>query len=149
MNSVNKLLKLAARFESKLHKQAQDSPQVSQSGTTELFFGDEGKQRAFAAAIQDPNGPVYKVLAALFTKLQAPVSFDLKMMANPGQGAKWILTVQPPSALNTVKAALDHEFKTKVDPIGFTAREQAANNKAKAGAGSGPNTLDVGALDLS
>ncbi len=145
MNSINRLLKLASDFELKLRKKAQDAPQVAQSGTTELFFDTEDKQRAFAAAIQDPNGPVYKVLAALFAKIQAAVSFDLKASAEPGQSAKWILVVQPSTATAQVNAALNQVFGRIVGG-NMAARQQAANVKAKAGSGSG--TLDIGALDL-
>jgi hypothetical protein len=146
MNSINKLLKLASDFELKLRKKAQAEPQVAQSGTTELFFDSEEKQRAFATAIQDPNGPVYKVLAAIFAKTQAAVSFDLKASAEPGQSAKWILTVQPPAVTAQINAALNQVFGRVVGG-NMAARQQAANVKAKTGSGSG--TLDIGALDLS
>jgi hypothetical protein len=145
MNSINKLLKLASDFELKLNKKAQEA-QISQSGTTELFFDSEDKQRAFAAAIQDPNGPVAKLLGAIFAKTQAPVSFDLKASADPGQSASWKLTAQPSNITAQVNAALNQVFGRVVGG-NMAARQQAANVKAKTGSGSG--TLDIGALDLS
>jgi hypothetical protein len=51
MNSVNRLLKLASRFELKINKEAQEIQTSQAGGTTELFFGSDIKQKAFAAAI--------------------------------------------------------------------------------------------------
>lgn len=54
MKSLQRIIKLAALFERKIAQEVS----TSQSGTTELFFGTEDKQRAFASAIQDPKGSV-------------------------------------------------------------------------------------------
>jgi hypothetical protein len=143
MKSLNRLFFLAAQFDQKLQKYSQE---VAQSGTTELFFDNEDKQRAFASAIQDQSGPVGKVLLAIFNKTQAAVSFDLKATATPGQSASWNLTVNPPTARVPVQVALDKVFQSIVGG-GMSVRQQTANAKAKAGSGSG--VLNIGLLDLS
>lgn len=138
---------LANRFEHKLNRYAQ-APEVSQAGTTQLFFDDEGKQKAFAAAIQDPNGSVYKVLLAAFNKSggNATASFDLKMNADPSKGAQWILVVQPPALKATVATALDAVYQ-KIVGTSMEAKRKLADAKAKTGAGSG--LADVGMLELA
>ena len=136
---------LANRFEHKLYRYAQTQVQ---EGTTELFFDDGGKQKVFAAAIQDPNGSVYKVLLAAFNKGggNATASFDLKMNADPSKGAQWVLVVQPPALKATVASALDTVYQ-KIVGTTMEARRKLADAKAKAGSGSG--LADVGMLELA
>jgi hypothetical protein len=143
MKSLDKINKIADRFEHKIAQQAQ----TQQAGTTDLFFGSEANQVAFAAAIQNPKGAPFKVLNDCYTKTQAACSFDLKASAEPGVGAKWILTVNPTSIQGAVKAALDSEFQ-KIMKTSMDAKQQTANTASKQNnAGSGTN--DIGALDLS
>jgi hypothetical protein len=145
MSYLKKLSDLADRFEHTLNKYGQE---VSQSGTTELFFGDSGKQQAFATAIQDQGGAVYKALLAAFNKGggNTLVSFDLKANAEPGQGASWILTVQPSGLKPVVLTALNSIYQGMLGKS-MAAVQQAANASAKAGGGSGTN--NVGALELA
>jgi len=125
MKFVEKYAELSDRF---AIKYAQDIS-VSQSGTTELFFTNDGNQRAFASAAQK----------AVMNSPKAMV-FDLKASAEPNKGAKWILT--PPSA-QTIFPILDAEFK-KVMGKGMREQQVIADKAAKGGAGSG--TLDIASL---
>jgi hypothetical protein len=137
MKSIKKLSDLADKFESKLAKYGQ-APIVSQQGTTELFFGDEGKQRAFHAAVQ--NGALAKFLTDTATKTQKTAGFDLKATAEPQKGASWLLSTNPPTLKGTISKLLDNEFK-KIVGKSMAEQMQAANAAAKGGAGSG--TLDI------
>lgn len=141
----HKAIFLTSRFEQVIKKYAQQLS-TDQAGTTELFFDSEAKQQSFASAIQDPNGAIYKLLAALFAKTNAPVSFDLKATAEPNLGASWGLTVQPASAKASVSTALDKIFQQIVGTT-MATKLQTANLKAKTGSGSG--TLNIGSLELS
>lgn len=142
------MIELASKFEYKLAKYAQDKPVVSQTGTVELFFDTEAKQSAFNNAIQDPNGAPYKVLLNAYNKSngQAAASFNLKVKAEPGKGANWILDVQPANLRPTISAALDSVYQKVVGGT-MAARLATANAGAKAGSGSG--ILDVGSLELA
>lgn len=147
MKSLDKIYALADKFEAKLKRYGQTA-QITQEGTTELFFGDEIKQRTFANAIQnsDPNAnPVMKILNATYAKTQAPCSFDLKVTAEAGKGATFVLTTTPPSIKPSILAALNGLFKSVVG-VDMAAAQANANKKAKAGSGSG--TLAVGSIDL-
>lgn len=148
MKSLRKMSELANRFEYKLSKYAQEAPQVSQSGTTELFFGSEANQRTFATAMQDPGGLVYKALEAVWKKINGKmdVSVNLKINSEPQKGASWIIAIQPGAATASVTAALDKTFQNIVGES-MSARKKSADAKAKAGAGDG-KTLDVGSLEL-
>jgi len=137
MKSLEKLAKLDDKFEAKLAKYGQ-APIVSQQGTTELFFGDEGKQRAFNAAAQ--GGALAKFLTDTATKTQKTAGFDLKATANPQKGASWLLTTNPPVLKGAVSRYLDAEFK-KLIGKGMSEAQALADKAAKGGAGSG--TLDI------
>lgn len=137
--SLKGLYALADQFEIKLAQQLA----TSQSGTTELFFDNEEKQRAFNQAISDPNGPVGKFLIALATKTQKTASFDLKVNAEPGKGAIWILNVTPHSSIVQVDKLLNAEFGRIVGGT-MAARTALANQKTREGAGSGQ--LDIGSF---
>jgi hypothetical protein len=137
MQYLKKMSDLADKFEAKLSKYGQ-SPIVSQHGTTELFFGDENKQRSFNTAVQ--SGALAKFLTDMATKTQKTAGFDLKATANPQKGASWLLTTNPPALKGAVSKYLDAEFRklTGNDMLGAQA---AADKAAKGGAGSG--TLDI------
>ncbi len=142
MKSLKKLTELAAKFEHKLSKTAQ-APIVSQTGTTELFFGDEGKQRAFSAAISGQGGTVGKFLINAATKTQKTAGFDLKATAEPGKGANWVLSTTPPSLRGAVSTLLDAEFK-KLMGKSMADQQKAAMAGTKSGGGSG--TIEVGSF---
>ena len=144
---LEKLYSIAVKQQKIISKLA-EAPQVSQAGTTELFFSDESKQRAFASAIQQENGLVYKVLLSAFNKTggNAPVSFDLKIEATPQGGAKWILTTNPEAIKAAVVNALNTEY-LKIMGVSMPMRLKDAAAKAKAGSGSG--ILDIGKLELN
>jgi len=154
MKSLRKIAELADKFEYRLSRRAQEldaaipleAPQVSQAGTTELFFDSEDNQRKFATAIQKPEGPVYNALLKAFNST-GKASFSLKMNAAPNKGANWILSVSPSNATASVSAALDLEYKKIMGGQSMGVRVKMADSKAKAGSGSG--SLDVGELDLS
>ena len=140
MSYSKKIFDLANTFQVKYGQQ------VNQLGTTELFFENEEKQKAFAQAIQDPSGVVYKLLLSIFNKTNNTVSFDLKASATPGQGASWILSVEPSNLKSNVSNVLNNVYQ-KIMGKSMLAVLQSANTAAKQGAGSGIN--DIGALELN
>lgn len=147
MKSLDKIYALADKFEAKLKSFGQQA-QVSQEGTTELFFGDENKQRSFANAIQNTDAktnPVMKILNNVFSKTQAPCGFDFKITAKAGQGATFVITTTPPNIKPSVLSALNAMFKGVVG-VDMAAAQANANKKAKAGSGSG--TLAIGSINL-
>ena len=153
MKSLRKIAELADRFEYRLSRRAQElgeaipleAPQVSQAGTTELFFDSADKQKEFAAAIQNPGGPVYKAMEKIWKKLNGAqtVSFDLKINSIPNKGASWIWSIQPHT---DVKTAIDAVFQSVVHTT-MDEKRKSADAKAKAGGGDG-KTLDVGSLEM-
>lgn len=145
MKYLDKLNKLADKFERKLVKEAQLKPEVSQSGTTELFFGTETNQVNFSNKVMKVNGPVFKVLNDFYAKTEKPCSFDLKMTAEPKKGASWNLTVNPATLKQAVYNALDAEYKAMMK-VSMADRQKTADAQAKAGGGSG--SLAVAALAL-
>jgi|SRR6185295_19931338 len=147
MKYLDKINKLADAFEIKLEKYAQVMPTTNSSGTTELFFGTPEKQNSFHAAIQNPAGAVFKILNDCYTKTQNPCSLDLKMSAEPGQGASWQLTVNPPNIKPAVSAALDAEYR-KIMNTSMGERQRFADGKSKT-ENAGTGTQDVGSMDLS
>lgn len=136
MKYTNKLIALASKLENKLAQQ----PIVSQSGTTELFFGDDGKQRSFSQAVSGAGGAVGKFLVGYATKTQKTASFDLKASAEPHKGATWILSTNPPSLKAQVGGLLNADFKAQ---MGASMADKAKEADAKAKAGGGSGTLDV------
>lgn len=150
MKSLDRLFKLADKFEIKLKRQAQAGygQQQEGGGLTEMFFGDEAKQRAFAAAIQDPKGLVYKTLMANYTKTEQPSSFDLKVSAQPGVSANWVLTVNPPTLKGTVSSALDSVFQ-KIVGGNMATKAGAATAAVKKTPKLSETQLDIGAVDIS
>ena len=139
MKSLRKLSDLADKFEAKLAKYGQ-APAVSQQGTTELFFGDVNKQRAFAIATSKGTAKVAKFLLDAATKSQKTTSFDLKAIADPKKGASWVVNVNPSSLQSSVIKLLDDEFK-KVTGKSMTEAQAIADKAAKIGHGSG--TLNI------
>jgi hypothetical protein len=145
MKSLDQINKLVAKFEAKLSL-AQDV-QVQQQGTTELFFGDESKQMAFNAKIQDGKGAVAKVLFDYYSKSGGkPCSFSLSASANPNVGAKWSLTTSPASLATPLAKALDAALRT-ITGKGMADTQKFADAAAKKGGGSGE--LQIGSLDAS
>lgn len=143
MSASDLAYKLAVKFETSVKKYAQT---VSQTGTTELFFGSESTQLAFAKVINDQNSSVGKVLSAYYEKYQKPCSFSLKVKADPGKGAAWELEVSPESLKPSVLVAANIEFK-KLMNVSMTDKQKNADASAKSGGGSG--VLDIGSLDFS
>jgi hypothetical protein len=144
MKYFTKISELADKFEKKVAQA--EAPTTSQTGTTELFFDNENNQKAFNAAVQNPNSAVYKAMMAWYMKNQKPCGFNLKATANAGAGASWDLTVTPDSIKAGVMTGLDLEFQ-KLMKEKMAARLAKANAGAKAGGGSG--TLDICSLDFS
>ena|SRR5258708_5180935 len=142
MSHLTRLFKTADKFQQKYLKYGQ-SATISQIGTTELFFGDEGKQRMFNSAIQ--GGIVAKFLTDIATKNQKTTSFDLKASAQPKKGASWILKVVPPNLQNTLLNLLNTEFR-KITGKSMAEAQKFADIGAKASGGSG--TLDIGSLSV-
>jgi|SRR5579859_3372670 len=134
------LYRVAEKFEQKLSKISQ-TPIVTQNGTTELFFENERNQRAFNSAIQ--SGPLAKFLTDVATKTQKTAGFDLKVKADPGKGAAWLLSVVPTSLQGNVSKLLDAEFR-KITGKGMSEVQKNADVAAKGGAGSG--TLPIGSF---
>jgi len=147
MKSLYKISQLADKFERKISL-AQQSETL---GITTLFFGDSPeKQQAFNTAIQDPKGPVYKVLADFYAKNEKPASFNLKVSIAPGKGAGWVLTVSPDILKPAISAALDAVFKRIVGGSMATIAAAASAKVKNLPASSGGQTLDdVGSLELS
>jgi hypothetical protein len=149
MKSVEKLSRLANKLERKLNKLGQ--AQAGTLGITDLFFaGDEAKQRSFASAIQNQQGPVYKILESSYMKTQQPTSFNLKVNIAPGEGANWVLKVNPPTLKPQVAAALNGVYQKTVGGDMNTVAKTASSKVKAAGAAAGaPWQADVGSLDLS
>jgi hypothetical protein len=143
MKSLKILSNLADKFERKL---ALGQVSVSQTGTTELFFGSESNMMKFGEVLRSPKSTVFKVLNDCYNRSGKTCSFDLKINAEPGKGAAWVLTVEPANIKSMVMSALDSEFR-KIMNKSMSEQLQAAVNGAKAGGGSG--SLDVGSLSLS
>lgn len=129
MNLVDKMIRLAEKIE----KRAQE---VSQTGTTELFFGSESKQKEFAAAIQSQSGSCFKVLSNYYAKFQKPCSLNISVSAAPGKGATFDIETNPPTLANTLRASVDATLKSVVG-VGLGDKIKAANAGALKGAGSG------------
>lgn len=147
MKSVEKLNKLADKVEAKLSKYGQDAPQTQeQPSTTTLFFGEGNAQQQFAAAVQS-GSPLEKFLTDLATKTQKSTAFDLKITANPKKGAAWLLSVTPPAAKGQVSKLLDVEYQ-KLMKTTMAAAQAAADQKAKAGGGTGTNNVASLNLDM-
>lgn len=144
MKSLDKLNKLADRFENKLNKIAQESTQ-EQTGTVELFFDSDTNMMAYGDAIRNQEGPVFKILMDYATKSGKSCSFDLKVSAEPNQKAGWVLAVNPSSLKPAVASALDKEFR-KIMKVGMADRVKVATEGVKKGSGNG--TLDVGSIAL-
>lgn len=136
MKYIDKLIALADKLEHKLAQQ----PIVLQNGTTELFFGDDGKQRSFSQAVSGANGGVGKFLVDYAAKTQKTASFDLKANAEPQKGATWILSTNPSSLKAQIAGLLNADFKAIV---GASMSDKAKEADAKAKAGGGSGTLDV------
>lgn len=130
-----KLIELANKFAQK----------IEQSGTTELFFGTPSQQEQFAKTIQLSNGPIAKFLFDYSVKTGQPASFSLKINAEPGKGAAWLLNVTPNSLSGAVRKMIDQEFKKMMNQS-MLERLNSATVAAKAGSGSG--SLEVGSLDV-
>lgn len=142
MKYIDKISALANHFEKKISL----AQEITQMGTTELFFDSDINQRAFAAAAQSPNGPIFKILSNFWSKTEKPCGFTLKVNANPGAGASWDLTVNPPSLMGPVKTALDSVFKS-IMKENMAFRLSKANDGAKKGSGSG--ALPIAELELA
>lgn len=136
---MNKIKKLANNFKNKI------AMEISQTGTTELFFGNVNNQKNFSNILQDPNGEVAKFLTKAYEKMQKPVSFSLQVNSEPKTGANWVFTVNPPSLTNQVKQLVDVEFKKMMNQ---SMQERLAYAISGAKAGSGSGTLNVASLDL-
>lgn len=146
MNSLKKLSELADRFEQKLNKIAQVSV-TDQPSTTTLFFGEGNDQQKFSSMVQDPTGPIAKFLTDAATKSQKSTSFDLKINAEPKKGASWILTVMPSSLRSSVAKLLDVEFQ-KLRRNSMSAQVSLADKSAKAGGGTGTNSVASLNIDM-
>jgi hypothetical protein len=130
-----KLIELANKFAQK----------IEQNGTTELFFGSPAQQEQFAKTIQLANGPIAQFLFNYSSKTGQPASFSLKVNADPGKGAAWILDVSPTSLATPVRRMIDQEFRKMMNQS-MLDRLNSAIIAAKAGSGSG--SLNVGSLDV-
>jgi hypothetical protein len=139
MNNFNRIKKLANNFRTKV------AIEMSQTGTTELFFDNVENQRKFSNSLQNPSGALATFLTKSYEKLNKPISFSLKIDSQPKTGASWLLTVNPPSLTGQVKQLVDLEFKRLMNQT-MQERLSSAVSGAKAGGGSG--RLDVASLDL-
>lgn len=139
MNNFNRIKKLANNFRTKV------AIEMSQTGTTELFFDNVENQRKFSNSLQNPSGALATFLTKSYEKLNKPISFSLKIDSQPKTGASWLLTVNPPSLTGQVKQLVDSEFKRLMNQT-MQERLNTAVSGAKTGGGSG--TLDVASLDL-
>lgn len=140
--SFKKIAELADKFEMKL---VLGQAQVSQAGTTELFFDSESNQMKFSTAAKDQSGPVAKILLDYFSKSEKPCGFSLKAVAESGTGASWDLTVTPTSLMPKISSALDSVFKSV---MGESMALRLAKAKAGAKTGGGSGSLQITGLDL-
>ena len=141
-NYVDSITLLADRLERKIRKAAQE---VSQSGTTDLFFASPSKQREFAAAIQNQSGTCFKLLSAYYAKTEKPCSLHISVSADPGQKAEFDIAVNPPALNTTLRMEVDKVFKAIMGQS-INDRLKAVNTAVSKGAGSG--RLDIASLDL-
>ena len=141
MKTSDTINKLADKIELKLRKYADEAPQMSQSGTTELFFDSDLKQQDFSKKVMNTNSPVYKILENFYTKNNgASCSFTLDAFAEPRAGAKWILTVSPSVLTAPISSALNSIYQSIVG-TSMTQKQQKADAATKQGAGSGTNRI--------
>lgn len=140
MKSLQKIIKLAERLENKI------AQQVTQTGTTELFFDNEENQLKFAALVNSQQSPTGKVLNQFWAKNEKTCGFTLAVTANPNTGASWDLNVVPANLAPSIKQALDGMYKS-IMKVSMADRLKKADALAKAGSGSG--TLKIGALELA
>lgn len=142
MKSVEKLVKLADKFSVKY------AQEVSQGGTTELFFDSEQNQRNFVAAVQQPNGPLHKILLDYYSRTSnQPASFTLTMSAEPKSKAYWNLDANPPSLKKAIWNKLNETYQ-KIVGTTMEKRQAMADAHAKAGGGSG-GPVPVGSLEVA
>lgn len=139
--SFDNLKKIADKFERKIAQQMQ----LSQKGTTELFFDSEQNQRAFANSVQSEGGMLAKFLTNVFTKTQKPTSFNFSVKANPKQGAEVILNVEPANIKPNVLKLLNDEF-SKITGKSLSDKLKEATKEALNGNGSGE--LNIASLNL-
>lgn len=142
MSYVDKMIKFANRLDKKFEKYAQE---VSQTGTTELFFNSEGKQREFASAIQNQSGSCFKALAAWYSKYEQPCSLHISVNAEPGKSAGFSIITNPPSLATSLSKEVDKTFRSVVGSS-IAEKLKQANSAASKGAGSGK--LDIASIDL-
>lgn len=141
MKSSDAINKLADKIELKLRKYADQPVQISQSGTTELFFDSSAKQQDFSQKVMSTTSPVYKALESYYTKNNgAACSFTLDASAEPNSGAKWILNVTPAALKAPIAAALNSIYQS-VAGASMVQKQQKADAAAKQGAGSGTNRV--------
>ena len=138
MKLLDRMIKLAAKIE----KRAQE---ISQSGTTELFFGSESKQREFAAAVQSQSGSFFKILSAYYAKSQQPCSMNISVSANPGKGATFDIVTNPPALATSLRSAVDNVFKSTV---GSSIGDKLKAANAGVAKGSGSGKLEIASLVL-
>jgi hypothetical protein len=140
MKYVNIITKLADIFEEKLLKQSQE---ITQTGTTELFFDDDQKQIAYGNSIRNEKGPVFKILNNYAMTTGNECSLDVKIIAEPNKGASWNIYVNPVSLKSKIEPILDAEFR-KIMHTSMLAKQKQADVAAKQGAGSGElNVADI------
>lgn len=144
MNLILRIHNLLHRFEDLIFKQAQ--LRSKQQGTTELFFDNADNQAQFNAIIQNLNKAPGKVLTSYWSHQQKPVSFKLSINAEPGKGARWVLSVSPPSLSAAVANGLNAEY-SKLMHQTMPERMRLADKNAKDGAGTG--ILEIGSLEFS
>lgn len=130
MKFIERYAELSDRF---AVKYAQDIS-VSQSGTTELFFTNEGNQRAFASAA-----------AHAVNSIEVPIPFVLTATAEPNVGAHWSLITTPNDSKTNGKvwSIIDNEFM-KIMKRSMKQQASVADKSAKSGGGSG--TLQIANL---
>lgn len=139
MSYFNNIKKLASKFRTKV------AIEMSQTGTTELFFDNVQNQKQFSNELQNPSGAMAQFLTKAYEKLNKPISFSLKIDAQPKSSASWLFSVNPPTLTAQVKQIADAEFK-KIMHQSMQERLSSAISGAKSGGGSG--LLDVASLDL-
>ena len=140
MKSLDRIVKLADKFERKI------AQQITQTGTTELFFDSEENLLKFGALVNSQNSPTGKVLNQFWAKNEKTCGFTLSATATPSVGASWDLVVTPVTLAPAIKQALDGMFKS-VMKVGMADKLKKADAGAKGGAGSG--SLKIGEMELS
>ncbi len=154
MRSVDKLLKLADRFDRVLRKFA-DELQTEQKGTNDLFFGGDDNAVKFGKLAGElslkgesvvGSGPVAKVLADHYNKTKKSAGYSLTVTADPDtKKVSFNVTANPPSLKSSIEKAINETYKKLTGKDMSTATKEI---QEKVNKGFGNGTKETHSLNI-